>query len=175
MLGPGAGEDAIAAAHERVAHLVAELAIAPDALVQDGYADLLSEGPQGLLAAADAAMRNAHAPYSRFKVGAAVRGASGSIYAGANVENAAYPQGQCAESSALGALVTAGETKITAAAVVAERLEHCPPCGGCRQRLAEFGDRDVPVHLGRPRAGAPLTVTLGELLPGSFGSEALDA
>src|SRR6202023_1080771 len=103
-------------------------------VVSVGYADLLMDGPEVLLRAADAAMQNAYAPYSSFKVGAAVRGASGAIYAGANVENAAYPQGQCAEASALGALVSAGESAITAAAVVAERVERCPPCGGWRQR-----------------------------------------
>jgi cytidine deaminase len=117
-------------------------------------------------------MRNAYAPYSNFKVGAAVRAASGAIFAGANVENVAFPQGQCAETSALGALITAGETAITAVAVVAERLEHCPPCGGCRQRLAEFGDASTPVYLGRPGSD-PQTSSLGELLPGAFGREAL--
>ncbi len=170
---PGEGE--IAAAHEKVARLCESLGVQDGALVSVGYADLLRDGPQVLLRAADAAMRNAYAPYSDFKVGAAVRGRSGAIYAGANVENAAYPQGQCAEASALGALVAAGETAITAAAMVAERLEHCPPCGGCRQRLAEFGDPSMRVYLGRPGSGAPRTVTLGELLPGSFGREALGA
>jgi cytidine deaminase len=96
-----------------------------------------------------------------------VRAPSGAIYAGANVENAAYPQGQCAEASALGALVAAGETAITAVAVLAERLEVCPPCGGCRQRLSEFGDASTPVYLG------PTTTTLGELLPGAFDRGAL--
>ncbi len=95
---------------------------------------------------------------------------SGAIYAGANVENVAYPQGQCAEASALGALVTAGETAITAVAVVAERLELCPPCGGCRQRLSEFGDAD---DAGVPRRPGRSTETLGELLPGAFDREAL--
>ena len=127
-----------------------------------------------LLRAADAAMRAAYAPYSAFPVGAAVRSASGAIYTGANVENAAYPQSQCAEASAVGALVAAGETAITAVAVVAERVEHCPPCGGCRQRLREFGAGDVPVYLGRP-GQTPQTVTLGELLPGAFGREELEA
>jgi homotetrameric cytidine deaminase len=167
---PDAGDPA--AAREKLAHLRAQLGIEDGALVSVGYADLLRDGPQALLRAAEAAMRNAYAPYSEFRVGAAVRGTSGGIYAGANVENAAYPQGQCAEASALGALVTAGETAITGAAVVAERLEHCPPCGGCRQRLKEFGSAEVPVYLGRPGT-QPLTVTLGELLPGSFGREAL--
>jgi homotetrameric cytidine deaminase len=167
---PEAGD--LATARDKVARLRAELGIEDDALVAVGYADLLMDGPQALLRAAHGAMVNAYAPYSEFKVGAAVRGRTGAIYAAANVENVAYPQGQCAEASALGALVAAGESAITAVAVVAERLEHCPPCGGCRQRLAEFGDADVPVYLGRPDS-EPLTTTLGELLPGAFDREAL--
>lgn len=170
---PDAGD--LATANAKLAQLRASLGIEDDALVSVGYADLLIDGPQALLSAASEAMRNAYAPYSEFKVGAAVRAPSGAIYAGANVENSAYPQGQCAEASALGAMVAAGESAITAVAVVAERLEHCPPCGGCRQRLAEFGGSETPVHLGRPGSGDPLTMTLGELLPGSFGREALDA
>jgi homotetrameric cytidine deaminase len=162
---PDAGD--AQSARSKLARLREELGIDDDALVSVGYADLLMDGPQALLRAAGQAMRNAYAPYSQFKVGAAVRGASGAIYAGANVENVAYPQGQCAEASALGALVTAGETAITAVAVVAERLEVCPPCGGCRQRLSEFGDASTPVYLG------PTTTTLGELLPGAFDREAL--
>jgi len=168
---PDAGD--YQAAQDKVARLREEFGIADDALVAVGYADLVMEGPQVLLQAASEAMENAYAPYSHFKVGAAVRARSGAIYAGANVENVAYPQGQCAEASALGALVAAGETGITAVAVVAERLEVCTPCGGCRQRLAEFGGVDVPVYLGRPGAGDPATVTLGELLPGAFDREAL--
>ena len=168
---PDAGD--LATAHEKVARLRSSLGIKDGELESVGYADLLMDGPQALLRAADAAMRNAYAKYSEFKVGAAVRGRSGAIYAGANVENSAYPQGQCAEASALGALVTAGETAITGVAVVADRLDECPPCGGCRQRLAEFGAPDTPVHLGRP-GGEPRTVTLGDLLPRSFGREALE-
>jgi homotetrameric cytidine deaminase len=167
---PDAGD--LATAHEKVERLRAELGIEDRALIAEGYADLLVGGAQALLRAADSAMRHAYAPYSEFKVGAAVRGSSGAIYAGANVENVAYPQGQCAEASALGALVSAGEAAITAVAVVAERLEHCPPCGGCRQRLAEFGEASTPVYLGRPGTD-PRTVSLGELLPGAFGREAL--
>jgi homotetrameric cytidine deaminase len=174
MLESGSDEAAVAAARQKLARLRQELGIADDALVSGGYSDLLLDGPGVLLRAADAAMRNAYAPYSRFKVGAAVRGAGGAVYAGANVENAAYPQSQCAEASALGAMVAAGESAITAVAVVAERLEHCPPCGGCRQRLAEFGGPDTPVHLGRPDA-CPRTVTLAELLPESFERRALEA
>ncbi|HTP22861.1 MAG TPA: cytidine deaminase, partial [Solirubrobacteraceae bacterium] len=168
---PDAGD--LATAADKLARLRASLEIADDALVAVGYADLLLDGPQALLRAASEAMHNAYAPYSQFKVGAAVRAPSGAIYAGANVENSAYPQGQCAEASALGALVAAGESAITAAAVVAERLEHCPPCGGCRQRLSEFGGASTPVHLGRPGA-EPQTMTLGELLPGAFDREALE-
>jgi len=168
----GEGEGALGVARDKVARLRTELGIDDGALISVGYSDLLLDAPQALLRVADAAMRNAYAPYSGFKVGAAVRAASGAIYAGANVENAAYPQSQCAEASALGTLVAAGESAITAAAVVAERLERCPPCGGCRQRLVEFGTAATPVYLGRP-GGAPDEVTLGELLPASFGREAL--
>jgi homotetrameric cytidine deaminase len=162
---PDAGD--LETARAKVAHLRESLGIDDDALIAVGYADLLLDRPQALVSAAAEAMRNAYAPYSQFKVGAAVRAPSGAIYAGANVENAAYPQGQCAEASALGALVAAGETAITAVAVVAERREVCPPCGGCRQRLSEFGDAGTPVYLG------PTTTTLGELLPGAFDREAL--
>jgi homotetrameric cytidine deaminase len=162
---PAAGD--LATAQAKLARLRGELNIEDDALVSVGYADLLLDTPQALRLAASAAMENAYAPYSQFKVGAAVRAPSGAIYAGANVENVAYPQGQCAEASALGALVAAGETSITAVAVVAERLEVCPPCGGCRQRLSEFGAASTPVYLG------PTTTTLGELLPGAFDREAL--
>ena len=167
---PDAGD--LAEAQAKVARLRAELGIDDDALVSTGYADLLMDGPEALLRAASEAMQHAYAPYSGFKVGAAVRGLSGAIYAGANVENVAYPQGQCAEASALGALVAGGETAITAVAVAAEKLEECPPCGGCRQRLAEFGGPETPLYLGRPGA-LRRSSTLGELLPGAFGREAL--
>lgn len=153
---------------EKIARLRAELGIEDGALESGSYSDLLLDGPELLLRAAEAAMRNAHVPYSRFPVGAALRAASGAIHVGANVENAAYPQGQCAETSAIGALITAGDTEIVAVAVVAERMEICPPCGGCRQRLSEFGAPDTPVHLGRPGGGPRETRTLGELLPLSF-------
>jgi cytidine deaminase len=133
----------------------------------------MADDPQELLEAADGVMRNAHAPYSNFKVGAALRGSGGAIHLGANVENASYSQAQCAEASAIGAMIAAGETRITAIAVVAERVERCPPCGGCRQRLSEFADPQTPVYLGRP-GSEPLVTTLGELLPLSFGSDALN-
>ena len=161
-----------AAARQKLARVRSELGIADEALLSVSYSDLLLDGPGALLEAAEAAMHNAYAPYSGFKVGAAVRGRAGGVYSGANVENAAYPLGQCAEASALGALITAGESAITAVAVVAERVEHCPPCGGCRQRLAELGTTETPVYLGRP-GQTPQTITVGELLPGAFGPEAL--
>jgi homotetrameric cytidine deaminase len=173
-LEPGSGKGELAAAREKVARLRRELPIDDSALVSGGYADLLLEGPEVLLREAAAAMRHAYAPYSKLKVGAAVRGPSGAIYSGANVENVAYPQSQCAEASALGVLVAAGESAITAVAVVCSRPEHCSPCGGCRQRLAEFGGPDTPVYLGHPGA-EPKTLTLGELLPESFGRGALEA
>ena len=171
MVGPGLNTPEEAAA--KVARLRSELAIADGDLIAVGYSDMLLDGVQTLLRAADAAMRTAYAPYSEFKVGAAVRAPSGAIYAGPNVENVAYPQGQCAEASAIGALVAAGESAITAVAVVAERVEVCPPCGGCRQRLAEFGPADTPVYLGRPGGAPPHATTLAELLPLSFGRDAL--
>src|SRR4051812_34125134 len=156
--------------HELVARLREQLALGAPVAVS--YSDLLLEEPQALLGAADAVMRNAYAPYSHFGVGAALRTPSGAIHVGANVENAAYPQGQCAEASAIGAMVAAGESEISAVAVVAEKLDVCPPCGGCRQRLKEFAAPDTPVYLGRP--GGPVqTTTMGELLPLAFDEESL--
>ena len=157
-------------ARERVERLRQELEIDDANLVAGSYSDLLLDTPNALLEAARAVMRNAYVPYSHFPVGAALRGAGGGIHAAANVENAAYPQGQCAEASAIGAMIAAGETKIAAIAVVAEKLDVCPPCGGCRQRLSEFAGPDTPVYLGDTMA-----TTLGELLPLSFGEAELNA
>ncbi|MCC7049794.1 MAG: cytidine deaminase [Alphaproteobacteria bacterium] len=125
-----------------------------------------------MLAQALAARANAHAPYSGFKVGACLRGESGRLFWGCNVENAAYPQGQCAEASAIGALVAAGDRRILECVVVAEGPDLVTPCGGCRQRLREFARDDMPVHLGDSK-GLRRTVTLGELLPLSFGPDHL--
>ena len=155
----------------KLERLRGELGIDDGAFVGGSYSDLLLDVPDVLLQAAEQAMRAAYAPYSGFRVGAALRAGGGGIYTGANVENAAYPQGQCAEASALGALVAAGEREVTAAAVVAERAELCPPCGGCRQRLAELSRPETPIHLGRP-GGPRRTVSLGELLPMAFTLEA---
>lgn len=153
--------------HQKVERLREELGIEASDLVATSYSDLLLSATDGLLRAAEEAMKNAYVPYSHFPVGAALRAPDGGIYVGANVENASYPQGQCAETSAIGALITAGATEIVEVAVVAERMDICPPCGGCRQRLAEFASPDTPVHLGRP-GGPRETTTVGELLPLAF-------
>jgi xanthosine phosphorylase len=122
---------------------------------------------QDLFDAARAARQNAYAPYSSFEVGAAVRTPSGRIFGGANVENASYPEGNCAEASAIAAMVAAGERRITEALVVAGGERLCTPCGGCRQRLAEFAGPELSIHLCDPQ-GLRRTVTLGELLPLAF-------
>jgi cytidine deaminase len=125
-----------------------------------------------LLEAATRARENAYAPYSKFPVGAAIRAEDGRIYAGANVENAAFPQGQCAEATAIGAMVSAGARRITEMLVIAEGAVLCTPCGGCRQRIREFAARDVKIHL-CAADGAHHTVTVGELLPLAFGPDHL--
>lgn len=122
-----------------------------------------------LLDAAREVREVAYAPYSHFKVGAAIRGASGAVYRGCNVENVAYPEGTCAEAGAIAAMVAAGETELVEVAVIADSPDPVPPCGGCRQKLAEFGRQDTPVSLGTLE-GAILETTIGELLPGRFDS-----
>ena len=120
-----------------------------------------------LMDAARAVREMAYVPYSRFKVGAAIRGASGAVYRGCNVENVAYPEGTCAEAGAIAAMVAAGETEMIEVAVIADSPSPVPPCGGCRQKLAEFGRGDTPVLLATTE-GATLATTVGELLPGRF-------
>jgi homotetrameric cytidine deaminase len=142
-------------------------------VLRDSYSDRLL-GPDALVTAAREAMERAYAPYSRFRVGAALRADDGSLHAGANVENAAYPQGQCAEASAIGAFVAGGGGRIAEVVVAAPSHELVTPCGGCRQRLREFAPDDAPIHLAdfeRVRR----TTSLGELLPLSFGPEHLAA
>ncbi len=121
-----------------------------------------------LLQAARDVRENAYAPYSGFKVGVALRAGSGQVYAGCNVENVAYPEGTCAEAGAIAAMISAGETTLHEITVIADSPEPVTPCGGCRQKLAEFGDADVPVTMATT-AGQSLTMTLAELLPGAFG------
>lgn len=120
-----------------------------------------------LRAAALAVRDNAHAPYSGFKVGAALRAGSGAIYTGCNVENIAYPEGTCAEAGAIAAMVAAGETVLAQAYVVAGSPLPVTPCGGCRQKLAEFGAGDVQVTMATVE-GAEQMLSIADLLPGAF-------
>ncbi len=157
----------------QVAHVRAALGIEDAALQTGSYADLLAPAPDPeLLALAREAAGRAYAPYSGFPVGAALRTTDGRRYAGANVENAAYPQGQCAEASALGAMVAGGGGEVAEVVVAAPSREECAPCGGCRQRLREFAAPATPIHLADLERVRRST-TLGELLPLSFGPDAL--
>jgi cytidine deaminase len=125
-----------------------------------------------LVAAARAVRTQAYAPYSRFAVGAAVLDEQGRIHAGCNVENAAYPQGWCAETSAIAAMVAAGGRRILAVAVCAEAQQPVTPCGGCRQKLREFAADDCPVWVADAQQ-VQARFTLAQLLPCSFGPEHL--
>lgn len=127
---------------------------------------------QELFDAAVAVQANAHAPYSRFRVGAAIRSGSGRIFTGCNVENAAYPQGSCAEAGAISAMVAAGERTIVEVLTVCDGTLPSTCCGGCRQRIREFAAGDVVVHAAGTR-GLWFSTTLAELLPMSFGPENL--
>lgn len=133
---------------------------------------LPAERFDALLAAARAVRDRAYAPYSKFAVGAALLDDQGRIHAGCNVENAAYPQGLCAEAVALGQLVASGGRRVTAVVVVGESARPITPCGACRQRLREFADDDLPI-LAADLTGVRARHTLGELLPASFGPEHL--
>jgi cytidine deaminase len=125
-----------------------------------------------LFVAAKSAHARAYAPYSRFKVGAAIAARSGVMVSGCNVENAAYPQGACAESTAIGAMIMAGENRIADIVVLGDGEGLCTPCGGCRQRIREFADAATRIHVAGPE-GIRRTFTLEELLPFSFGPEHL--
>lgn len=129
-------------------------------------------GSKKLLKAAEAAQKNAYAPYSKFKVGAALLTPNGDIFAGANVENAAYPQGQCAEASAIGAMVNSGNSEIAEILIVGDGEALCTPCGGCRQKIREFAKGDVKIHIASG-GNIKATFTLDELLPHSFGPKNL--
>ena len=128
---------------------------------------------QRLVDAARAAREHAHVPYSHFAVGAALLDEQGRIHAGCNIENAAYPQSQCAEATAIGHLVLAGGRRILAAAVVGVAAQPVTPCGGCRQRLREFASDDTPVWVA-DLGGVRAQYTLGQLLPASFGPDHLE-
>ena len=123
-----------------------------------------------LIQTATAVRLNAHAPYSKFKVGAAVQATSGAVYAGCNVENVAYPEGTCAEAGAIAAMIAGGDTRIAAVAVIADSPTPVSPCGGCRQKIAEFADGDVVVTLATTD-GTVFETTVAKLLPGSFDAD----
>ncbi|HEV7254383.1 MAG TPA: cytidine deaminase [Mesorhizobium sp.] len=125
-----------------------------------------------LFLAARDAMAKCHAPYSKFPVGAAIRTEDGRVFAGANIEVASFPEGWCAETTALAHYVMGGGGKITDVAVIAERMPRVTPCGGCRQRLAEFTSADTRLHL-CDDSGVVQTVTMGEILPFGFQGEIL--
>lgn len=129
-----------------------------------------------LFEAARAVREHAHVPYSGFPVGAALRAASGRVFAGCNVENASYPEGMCAEAGAIAAMVAAGDREIveivTVAAADGGEVVTC--CGGCRQKLREFAAGEVPVHAADPD-GIRRTFTVAGLLPESFGPAQLGA
>lgn len=125
-----------------------------------------------LFDAAAGARARAYAPYSRFPVGAAALGAGGGVFAGCNVENAAYPVGTCAEAGAIAAMVAGGERRLAAILVLGGGDALCTPCGACRQRIREFAAPDAAVVVAGPE-GVRRRFTLGELLPESFGPETL--
>lgn len=129
-----------------------------------------------LFDAAVAAQSNAHCPYSNYPVGAAVRTSTGAIFAGCNVENAAYPNGTCAEAGAIAAMVAAGERRIAEVVTVTAGADAGTPCGGCRQRIREFADSKTVIHATTTAGltdGNVLTMLLDDLLPRSFGPEQL--
>ncbi|MEI8030279.1 MAG: cytidine deaminase [Comamonadaceae bacterium] len=123
--------------------------------------------------AALAAYQTAYAPYSRFRVGAAVLDEKDRIHAGCNVENAAYPQGVCAEAGALSAMVLAGGHSVRAVLVLGQGERWVTPCGGCRQKIREFAQSDIPILLA-DESGLRASLTLEALLPYSFGPEHLE-
>jgi cytidine deaminase len=145
----------------------------------------LTEDLAELLRVAREVQARAHVPYSRFRVGAALRTTAGTIYAGCNVENAAYPQGWCAEASAIAAMVSAGETTIATIVVICDGEMLGTPCGGCRQKIREFATADTMIHVAGAVESEPALTTeaglmglrasysMDQLLPDSFGPEHL--
>lgn len=126
-----------------------------------------------LLKAATEVRENAHAPYSNFKVGAALRTKTGTIYSGCNVENVAYPEGTCAEAGAIAAMCAAGEREIAEVLVIADAPLPVTPCGGCRQKLAEFSGGDVQITM-TTTEGNRMSMTMAELLPGAFTNKHME-
>jgi cytidine deaminase len=133
----------------------------------------MNEPDPELMAAARQVHQQAYCPYSHYRVGAAIRTASGSVVVGCNVENAAYPLGSCAEAGAIAAMVASGERSIVEIVVVTDGDEPGTPCGGCRQRIREFAGPEVVVH-SAAASGAVWSTTVADLLPHSFGPEFLE-
>jgi cytidine deaminase len=126
-----------------------------------------------LIEAAREVRENAWAPYSRFRVGAAIRAASGRVHVGCNVENIAYPEGTCAEAGAIAAMVAAGDTSIAEIAVIADSPTPVAPCGGCRQKIAEFAAEGATVTMATTD-GKVVTMTVAEILPGAFDAAQME-
>tara|TARA_B100000579_G_scaffold435238_1_gene458012 strand:+ start:469 stop:870 length:402 start_codon:yes stop_codon:yes gene_type:complete len=133
---------------------------------------MVSENFEKLFEAAKLVREKAHVPYSNFKVGAAFLTIDNNIITGCNVENAAYPQSQCAEATAIGNMISNGNKKIIEIVVIGSGNLLCSPCGGCRQRIREFASLDIKIHMCNDE-GHMKTSTLEELLPDSFGPENL--
>jgi cytidine deaminase len=133
----------------------------------------VTDAPRDLIDAALAARDRAYAPYSKFHVGAALRTERGQVIAGCNVENAAYPEGVCAEAGAISAMVLSGETKFDEIVVVGLGDVACTPCGGCRQKIREFTGSDATIYIINDAGKTLLTLTREELIPHSFGPENL--
>jgi cytidine deaminase len=125
-----------------------------------------------LFEAARSAMEKSYSPYSKFPVGAAIRADDGNVYVGANIENLSFPQGWCAEPSAISAMIMGGGRKIAELAVIAEKLPLCTPCGGCRQKIAEFASAGTRIYLCDDQ-GVQKTLTMSELLPYAFETDVI--
>lgn len=126
-----------------------------------------------MIDAALSARDQAHAPYSQFRVGAAIRCERGIVHAGCNVENAAYPQGVCAEAGAISAMILSGSRRIEAVVIAGGGNGPCTPCGGCRQKIREFAGPEVSMRMVDPSGRVLLVRSLAELLPDSFGPSSL--
>lgn len=127
---------------------------------------------QNLFEAASAAMALSHSPYSKFPVGAAILADDGKVYAGTNIENIAFPQGWCAEATAISLMIMGGARSIVEVCVIAQKQALCAPCGGCRQKLAEFASPQTRVWL-CDETGPQKALTLAELLPSAFATDQL--
>jgi cytidine deaminase len=132
------------------------------------------EAEMSLLDDAKQVRENAYAPYSGFKVGAAIRTASGKVFTGVNVENAAYPEGTCAEAGAIAAMAAAGERAIAEVAVIGDAPDPVSPCGGCRQKIAEFAPKGTRVVMGTTD-GKVLDLAIEELLPHAFAKAQMES